>query len=54
MIIIAFVLIGAVSGILMARRRGGTRLDMAQHAATLAIIGAVLGMFASIALARLL
>jgi len=54
MIVIALTVIGAITGALIARKSGGTRLDMAQQAAVLAIIGAVVGLFASIALARML
>ena len=39
---LAFVL-GAVIGILLARRRGGNIFDIAQHALVLGIIGWVLG-----------
>jgi len=54
MMMIAFPIIGAISGALLARRRGGSKLDMVQYAGVLAIIGAVLGIFATILLARTL
>jgi hypothetical protein len=42
--------IGAVSGLLLglvvARRRGGNRADLAQYAAVFAILGFLLGTFA--------
>jgi hypothetical protein len=52
MILVASLLIGATTGILIARKRGGSRLDMAQHAGVLMIICAVLGLFLTIAIAR--
>lgn len=54
MIVILLALAGAMTGALMARRRGGKALDLAQHAAVLAIIGAILGLFITIALSRLM
>jgi ammonia channel protein AmtB len=39
-------LAGLVLGLIVARRRGGNRLDMAQYAAVFAIIGFLLGTFA--------
>ncbi|MGP1355014.1 hypothetical protein [Roseicyclus sp.] len=39
-------LAGLVLGLLVARRRGGNRADMAQYAAVFAIIGFLLGTFA--------
>jgi len=54
MIIIAGVLIGAVLGALTARRRGGNGFDIAQYAAVWGLIGAILGMFATIGVERLL
>jgi len=52
MIILGFSVIGALWGALLARRRGGRRLDMAQYAGALAIFGALIGLFVSIVLAR--
>lgn len=54
MILVVSLIIGALAGALIAHRRGGSRLDMAQHAAVLMIIGAVLGLFATIAIARMM
>jgi cation transporter-like permease len=45
-------LIGALAGALMARRKGGGRLDMLQWAAVLAIILGVLGMFVTVGITR--
>src|SRR6056297_2268139 len=38
--------VGLVLGVIVARRRGGNRLDMAQYAAVFAIIGFLLGTLA--------
>ncbi|MFT6932608.1 MAG: peptidoglycan/LPS O-acetylase OafA/YrhL [Paracoccaceae bacterium] len=43
-------IIGALAGLVWARRRGGNRLDMAHYATVLGIIGFVLGMFAMLVL----
>ena len=37
---------GVILGLVMARRRGGDRADMAQYAAVFAIVGFLLGTFA--------
>jgi uncharacterized membrane protein len=39
-------LAGLVLGLIVARRRGGNRADMAQYAAVFTIIGFLLGTFA--------
>jgi hypothetical protein len=54
MIIIAGLLIGALWGGATARRRGGNRLDVAQYAAVGGIVGALLGLIATIAIGRML
>lgn len=54
MIVIAGILAGAVWGGLRARRQGGNRLDMAQYAAVYGILFGLLGLFATIALERML
>jgi uncharacterized membrane protein YfcA len=54
MIILLAALGGAVIGATTARRRGGNRLDIAQYAAVGGILGAILGMFGTIALERML
>lgn len=50
MIILAGLLGGAVYGAMLAKRRDGTRLDMAQYAAGFGIAFAIVGVFATIAL----
>ncbi|MEY2956997.1 MAG: hypothetical protein ACO3BE_07075 [Gemmobacter sp.] len=45
MIVLAGALLGALLGIAQARRRGGTRLDLAHHAAAYALAFAILGLF---------
>ncbi|GHE05670.1 hypothetical protein U879_04070 [Defluviimonas sp. 20V17] len=54
MIVIAGLVLGGLWGGMLARRRGGARLDIAQYAAVYAILFGVLGMIATIALERLL
>lgn len=54
MIIIAGLLGGATWGAVKARKRGGNRLDMAQYAAVWGIIGALLGLIATIAVERMI
>ena len=53
MIILAGIVLGALWGARVARRRQGNRLDVAQYAAIYAILGAILGVFASVAVDRL-
>jgi len=52
MIIIAGLVIGAVWGIVHARRNGGTGFDVAQYAAVWGLIGTILATFASLGLER--
>jgi len=54
MIIIAGIVIGALLGAANARRRGGSGFDIAQYAAVWGIIGAILGMFATVGIERML
>lgn len=54
MIIIAGIIIGALVGAFNARRRNGSGLDIAQYAGVGALIGAMLGMFATIGIERML
>lgn len=54
MVVIAGAVFGALLGVQLARRHGGRRLDMLQYAAGLAIVGAVIGVFATIATHRML
>ncbi len=53
MIVILGVLGGAIWGALMARRRGGNRMDMAQYAAGFAIAFGTLGMILTILVDRM-
>ncbi|MFA5538345.1 MAG: hypothetical protein WCZ72_08825 [Gemmobacter sp.] len=54
MIVIAGFVLGALWGAYLARRRRGNRLDMAQYAAGFGIAFALLGLFATIFLERML
>lgn len=54
MFVIAGLLGGAVWGAWLAKRRGGNRLDIAQHAATGAIAFGIVGLFTMIILGRVL
>jgi hypothetical protein len=42
--------VGIVLGLVVARRRGGNRADLAQYAAVFAILGFLLGTFAMLLL----
>jgi hypothetical protein len=53
-IVLAGGIAGALIGALTAKRRGGNRLDMAQYAAGYGIALALLGLFATIFLERML
>ncbi|PJJ87047.1 hypothetical protein CLV77_1611 [Brevirhabdus pacifica] len=53
MIVILGVLIGAIWGFTLARRRGGNRLDMAQYATGFAIAFGTLGMILTIVVERM-
>jgi hypothetical protein len=52
MIVIGAVLAGVVTGIMLARRHGGRAADMAQYAAACGIAFGLVGLFATIILAR--
>lgn len=54
MIVIAGVLGGGAYGALLARKRQGSRADMAQYGAGFAIAFGLLGLFATIALERMM
>ncbi|MCB1405068.1 MAG: hypothetical protein KDK01_02105 [Rhodobacteraceae bacterium] len=54
MIIIAGLLIGAIWGVIYVRRRNGRGFDIAQYAAVWGLIGAILGVVATIGVERLL
>ena len=49
---LAGLLVGALLGVLGARRRDGTRLDLLQWGAVGAIIGGLIGLFVLIAIQR--
>jgi hypothetical protein len=53
MIVIASLVFGALLGAGVARRRGGRGLDMAQYAAGYGIAFGILGLFVTIAIARM-
>ncbi|MGQ0567592.1 MAG: hypothetical protein ACT4OK_21355 [Gemmobacter sp.] len=53
MIVLAMAVFGALSGVMVARRRGGQRLDLVHHAAVGAIGCAVLGMIVTIIVSRM-
>ncbi|SFQ24142.1 hypothetical protein [Tranquillimonas alkanivorans] len=53
MIVLAGVFGGAIRGGLLAKRRGGKRLDILQYAVGHAIAFGLLGFFVTIAMARL-
>ncbi|GGE11017.1 PEP-CTERM protein-sorting domain-containing protein [Gemmobacter megaterium] len=52
MIILAGLLIGAVWGASLARKRKGSRLDIAQYAVGFAIAFGILGLFATLIIDR--
>lgn len=54
MIVIAGLALGAIGGALLAKRRGGKSLDMAQYAAGFAIAFGLLGLFATLILDTML
>ena len=45
-------LLGALAGGLYARRKGGKRFDIAQSAAVWAVLGFMIGIFATIVIGR--
>ena len=53
-IVIIMTLIGAFWGAYLAKKRKGNRLDIAQHAASSAILFCLIGLFATILIARIL
>ncbi|SDW47718.1 apolipoprotein acyltransferase [Roseicitreum antarcticum] len=54
MIVLFCMIAGAVYGGWRAKRRGGNGFDAAQYAAVFAIIGAIVGLFVTIGVERLL
>lgn len=53
MIVIAGLIVGAVTGYMQASRRDGNGFDKTQYAMAYAIIGALLGLFLTIGVDRL-
>jgi len=53
MIVIIGAVLGAMSGFLVAKRRGGNRLDIVQYACVHALIFAITGLFIMIAAVRM-
>ncbi|WP_438991198.1 hypothetical protein [Lentibacter sp.] len=47
-------LIGALMGVLIARNKGGNRLDMVQHAAVIGVMVALVALFLNILILRLI
>ncbi len=54
MIVIAGVILGAIWGAMLAKRRGGKRLDMIQYAAGYGILFGIAGLFLTIAVEKML
>lgn len=54
MIVILAAIFGALLGFRRAQIRGGNRFDLAQYAAVHAIVFAIIGLFATLAIDRLL
>ena len=54
MIVIGGLLLGALLGAFIAKRRGGRPADMAQYAAVYGILLGIAGLFATIAYSRML
>lgn len=54
MIVIFAFLVGAIGGALRARSRKGNRLDIAQYAAIYGMVFAIIGLFVTIIIGRML
>ncbi|WP_372885229.1 hypothetical protein [Shimia sp.] len=54
MFVLAGAILGALTGALMARRRRGAALDILQYAVVYAMVFALVGLFATLALHRLM
>ena len=54
MIVIAALILGAIYGVYAASRKGGNRLDKAQYGAVFAIIFALVGLFVTVAIDKLM
>lgn len=52
MIVFTTTLLGGGFGALLARKRGGNRMDMLHYATILAIVGALLGLFITVFVSR--
>ncbi len=52
MIVIIFIAIGAIYGALLAKKRGGSQLDMGQYGVVYAIVLGIVGLFFTLALDR--
>ncbi len=53
MFVIISVILGVLYGAFIAKKKGGTRLDMAQYAGTYAILFGIIGLFLMVAITRL-
>lgn len=54
MFVIGGVVVGAVLGVLSAKRQGGKRADMAQYAAAHAIVLGILGLIVTLVIDRMM
>lgn len=54
MIALAGLIIGAIFGVIFARRKGGNRLDIAQYAGVFALIFFVIGLFITVIIDRMI
>ncbi|WP_264213237.1 hypothetical protein [Leisingera thetidis] len=54
MIVIAGLVLGALTGAMKARKRGGNKLDMLQYGAVYAIVFGIVGLLATILMHRVL
>ncbi|MFV2052654.1 hypothetical protein [Aliiroseovarius sp. YM-037] len=54
MLVLIGLIVGAIIGAMTAKRRGGNRLDLLQYAGVFALIGAVIGLFVTVGVERML
>lgn len=54
MLVTISILVGALIGVLYARKRGGNKLDMAQHAAVFGLIFGIAALFVNVAMIRVM
>lgn len=54
MLVLVGLILGAIIGAMTAKRRGGNRLDLLQYGAVFALIGAVIGLFVTVGVERML